>query len=509
MRGSTAYAERLGDEAAARLARRFAELVGVAATEHGGRVVELRGDEAMAAFSSARAAVRAAVAAQQRCRGGGGGEPLPLGVGIGLDAGEAVAVDDGYRARALNVAARLCSVAASGEILATDTVCRLAGPIDEAGYSRARQVRAKGVSEALVVRVVEPNVPLPAGPSPPRRLHRRGRAGGRWIAVAAALAVAVIALAVVVLSGRGGHTVRLLPNSIAEIDPAVVRPVGDVRLSSAPGELAVGGRYVWAAEPRSDSVSRIDIRTRATRDVGVGIAPGTIAVGLGEVWAYDAGAGVIAEIDPAFAAAPNPIRLPACRPLRCVSGGLAMGDRGLWVGRSYNGAGSATNPGVVWKLGVDGRRAATIPRMPADRLAVTPHAVWAYGQNGFKVVEADIASGAHHSTSLAVAAVYNQPGMTFAFGHAWVVSPTGSYLAEIAPAEDGGGLPPTLPIPTDAYDVAHDGRWLWITTESGEILKVDPYRRRVVGRYRLGYEASGVAVADGKVWVSLGPRTTR
>ena len=44
---------------------------------------------------------------------------LPLAVGIGLDAGEAVRVGDGYRGGALNLAARLCSLAGPGEVLAS------------------------------------------------------------------------------------------------------------------------------------------------------------------------------------------------------------------------------------------------------------------------------------------------------------------------------------------------------------------------------------------------------
>jgi hypothetical protein len=43
-------------------------------------------------------------------------------VGIGIDAGEAVPVEDGYRGAALNMAARLCSNAAAGQVLVTRTV---------------------------------------------------------------------------------------------------------------------------------------------------------------------------------------------------------------------------------------------------------------------------------------------------------------------------------------------------------------------------------------------------
>ena len=40
---------------------------------------------------------------------------MERGVGIGLDAGEAIPVSDGYRGGALNLAARLCSLAGPGQ----------------------------------------------------------------------------------------------------------------------------------------------------------------------------------------------------------------------------------------------------------------------------------------------------------------------------------------------------------------------------------------------------------
>src|SRR5439155_10269432 len=102
------------------LARMFATIAGEAVSAHGGKVIELRGDEALCVFESARSAVRGAVELQRRAREGAERDSaLPLGVGIGLDAGEAVATAGGYRGRALNVASRLCSLAKGGEILAS------------------------------------------------------------------------------------------------------------------------------------------------------------------------------------------------------------------------------------------------------------------------------------------------------------------------------------------------------------------------------------------------------
>ena len=66
VRGYTRYTQERGDEAAARLASAFADTVRLTVEELGGRLVELRGDEALVVFASPRQAIRTAVALQQR-----------------------------------------------------------------------------------------------------------------------------------------------------------------------------------------------------------------------------------------------------------------------------------------------------------------------------------------------------------------------------------------------------------------------------------------------------------
>src|SRR3954469_6609950 len=120
IRGYTRYTQGFGDVAAGALAEAFASIAEASVEEFGGQVVELRGDEVLAVFDSARQALKGAIHLQRRCR-----EELPLGVGVGLDAGEAVPARDGFRGAALNTAARLCSIATPGEVLATPTVVAL------------------------------------------------------------------------------------------------------------------------------------------------------------------------------------------------------------------------------------------------------------------------------------------------------------------------------------------------------------------------------------------------
>src|SRR4051812_31116402 len=91
IRGYTRYTQAFGDVAAGSLAETFASIAERCVDQFGGHVVELRGDEVLAVFDSARQALRGAVDLQRRCR-----EELPLGVGVGLEAGEAVPARDGF-----------------------------------------------------------------------------------------------------------------------------------------------------------------------------------------------------------------------------------------------------------------------------------------------------------------------------------------------------------------------------------------------------------------------------
>jgi len=161
IRGYTRFTSDHGDAAAARLARHFADIVADGVRAGAGDLVELRGDEALAAFSSARQAIRTAVELQAVLVAESGDPSLPLGVGIGLDAGEAVPVDGGFRGAALNRAARLCSQAGPGEVLASEGVVHLAGPVDGIEFVRRDPLELKGLLEPVVPVLIRPREPRP------------------------------------------------------------------------------------------------------------------------------------------------------------------------------------------------------------------------------------------------------------------------------------------------------------------------------------------------------------
>ncbi len=150
IRGWTSFTQSRGDEAAAALAGKFAGVAREGVEAYGGRLLELRGDEFMAVFTSARASFRAAVALQEVFVDETRLDPgLPLTVGMGLDAGEVVPVEGGYRGNALNRAARLCSLAKGGEALASDGVRHLAGLVDGIEVADWGTAEVKGMAEPV------------------------------------------------------------------------------------------------------------------------------------------------------------------------------------------------------------------------------------------------------------------------------------------------------------------------------------------------------------------------
>ncbi|HJX76444.1 MAG TPA: adenylate/guanylate cyclase domain-containing protein, partial [Gaiella sp.] len=151
IRGYSRYTDEFGAEAAAGLTARFVELVTEDVETHGGDVVEIRGDEALAVFTSARQAIRCAIALQARFDEEAAiDHDLPLRVGIGLDSGEAVALENGgFRGAALNVAARLCARAHGGEVIVTDATYRLAGRMEGLTFSDRGRVHLKNISDPI------------------------------------------------------------------------------------------------------------------------------------------------------------------------------------------------------------------------------------------------------------------------------------------------------------------------------------------------------------------------
>jgi class 3 adenylate cyclase len=139
--GSTALAERLGDEAWMNLLRGHDEVVRACVTEHGGHEVKHLGDGFMITFPSARRAVQCAAAVQRAVAT----MPEPVRVRIGLHAGDVIRDDEDFFGRSVIVASRIAGQACGGEVLVSAVVKELVAGSGNLRLDGGRDIELKGL----------------------------------------------------------------------------------------------------------------------------------------------------------------------------------------------------------------------------------------------------------------------------------------------------------------------------------------------------------------------------
>ena len=452
VRGYTAFTQERGDEGAARLAGRFAEVTRSVVEGHRGRVLELRGDEALVVFGSPRAAIRGAVALQRRFVEETIADPsLPLTVGIGLDAGEAVAIEGGYRGGALNVAARLCSHARAGEVLASREIVHLARRVDGIRLTERGEATMKGLDRPVHVVAVrsedrdaaEAIAPFVRSTPPPSSRYRR------WKVVGAAVAFAVLAAVIAVPLIAHGRS-EIEPNSIGLLDPASGEVTSTIELKERPGAVAASADAVWVTHPDARTITRIDPTDLEIRDtIPVGEDPTGIAVGFDTVWVLASGGPSVSRINPETGQAVG-------RPIAVGNGpaGIAVGEGSVWVTNRFDGTISRIDPD------------------PSEAVKSIP--------------------------------VGPEPGgIAVGFGSVWVGLAGSNTVVRVDPETNSvaqsigvGNAPGVLAVSANAVWVAN--------TLDDTVSRIDPDTSTVKGLVQVGDGPSGITVVDGIVWVANG-----
>jgi class 3 adenylate cyclase len=511
IRGYTTFTRQHGDEAASAVAAKFAGIVRSVMPEFDGELLELRGDEALCVFGSARQALRAAVGIQRRLRvPTPGGDPFPLGVGVGLDAGEAVPTEGGYRGSALNTAARLCGIAVGGQVLATERLVGLTGRVDGLRMGRSRSVQLKGLDAPERVVEVEPIAPLPA--PPPTASHRpSNRRRRQLLLLVVVLAGLVGAAGFLVTRGSGTATPRAsvtsAPRSLAVINPGQHRVVADIPLPAEPETLISGSGQVWVGSG-DQTITPVSLRSgRPGEPIGLGIDPASLTYGDGAVWIYDSLARV-AEVDAQHRSLIGPLHrfwhctanhflhpeLPSC----AGAGIVLVGDE-LWVGTAPlpYGAIDRLNSTTFKILGV-------INRVDVGGALLRGlGAVWSWGNVGRNVDQVSTQTRrVTQRTDLGVAATYTGGGIALGLGYAWIADgPTGSLFA-IAPGDRNYTYRYLLPHGLSGVTVTPDA--VWVGVSDGRVLKINPYSGKIEETYHLGHvNPVALTYAGGQIWVAL------
>jgi peptide/nickel transport system substrate-binding protein len=493
VRGYTLFTQERGDEAAAKLAAKFADITRDGVEARSGTLLELRGDEALCVFASAREAIRAALDLQQRFVEETLAQPeLPLTVGIGLDAGEAVEVQGGYRGGALNLAARLCGQARAGEILASREVTHLARRIDGARYEDRGTMTFKGLADPIaVVRVVpeegdaverlRPFMPPPPDAAPRSR---------RWGLVGAVVVVALITVAIPLL-GSDDEPVAIGTNSVARLDAGdgSVQLTGE--LGQRPGASAVGFGSLWVAQPDRGVVARLDLEDGSITDtIRVGTSPSGVAVGEGSVWVTNAGDGTVSRI--------NVETNEVSQLLRAGSSptGIAFGDGAVWVADSIGGALLRVDPVT------EAVESVPLAGLPAG-VAFTPEAVWV------SVVPNSVAriDPTDRSVVLTQLVGSGPTALVAAFGSIWVANHLDATVTRLEPST--GREEAKIPVGDGPSALVAAGGRLWVGVElEDEVVAIDPTANDVEQTVPVGGSAASLASDEDGVWLAVGTSAT-
>lgn len=365
--------------------------------------------------------------------------------------------------------------------------------------------RTEASSESLVSR------------PPRRRSPMRGRVVAGVAAVAAIGAAAGVGVAISRHGTSAQAQVSPLPaNAVAALDPDDLRTRFAVRLGGRPAGLAVGRDEAWIGSPDSDTLVRLDLRSRTLRRFGIGVAPGAIAVGAGNVWIVDEGQRRLVQLDIDSPSVARDIAVPVFEGLDPIRG-VTVAARAAWYAQS-------TTP-VVHRVGPIRNAPTKTVRLAAPDSYVDEAGRGAIGSDGESVwasyeLVTGYAVGAGGGEPVAyvaridpgkakVVARTRLPGTPTAIAvdenAVWIAvqdddrvwrldARTGTPEREVAVA--GGPI---------AIAVGQGAVWV-LTARTNDLLRIDPETAEVTQRADLGARPVAVTTGAGLVWVAVAGR---
>jgi peptide/nickel transport system substrate-binding protein len=501
IRGYSSFASVHGPESTSALAARFGAIASDVIPDFDGEILQIVGDEVLAAFESPRQAVRAAVAFQAALLAATKSDPsLPLPAGVGLDVGEAAISATGWSANAINTAARLCSICLGGDILATREVAHIAQAIDHVSYGERPAVSVKGIPRPVEhVRIfaqdndaalgfrtlgIAAAAVAPKHPEPEKPRKRR------WIVLAAAAVVVAGAGTVTAVSLGGSHNSEpLIANSLASFDAASGDNQLSVVLPEHPVDVAVGPDHsIWITSASTGQVSRYVPATDTTTQITVGGEPSGVCVAPdGSVWVANSADGTVSRINP---------------------------NSGTVVGTVAVGAGPSALVATTDSVWVANTLGASVSRIAISTSNVTstidvgdePDGITT---GGGSIWVADEGDGTVRRLSAMTGAVAQSPiavgrgptGMAYGDGAVWVANRLDGTLSRIDAAS---GQVTTIPVGSGPYDVAVSPTRVWVSLQyDSQIAVIDPAREVVTNRISTGSAPLGLEYAHNRLWAAI------
>jgi YVTN family beta-propeller protein len=319
----------------------------------------------------------------------------------------------------------------------------------------------------------------------------RPRVGSRWVAL---LAVPVALVAVGGLAFRallGGDERAAAPRTATagRVDGQIAVP-----LPGGPhvGKLSFGAGSLWLRKGGDDEVLRIDPRTnRIVARIRVGFAyDNGIDVRGRDVWVTNGEEGSVSKIS----AAGN--RVLATVPVGKYPLGIAATTNAVWVANLNSGSVSRISPRLD-------RVVETVPISTPNQeagpkaLAVAGGMVWVADAYAGAIVRVDARRNRRVETIGGTGPACG--GMAAWGGSVWIASACDQAKVTRVDVRTAR-VTAVIRVPGVALDVAGGFGSIWVTTDRGLLLRIDPTTNRIAAKLRLG-DAASMTTGGRFAWV--------
>lgn len=331
----------------------------------------------------------------------------------------------------------------------------------------------------------------------------RSRSRGPRRLVVAALGAAALAAAAMAFLLRGGDVApTVVPDSLVKVDLESGKVVDVVPVGRIPGDIAIVGRYVFAASEGDGTLTRVDTRTGAVVRSGKYDASGGLAAeGAKRVWVASVGRGQVTLVDAALLLVDPAGRLSSRRvplPRDATGTSLAVGGGALWIA-AHTAAGGVVERWRLHPLGL--QRTYRLGRYDyGNSVRFGYGAAWiALGAPADALLRIDARSG--RARRIPVGRFSDD--VAVGFGSVWVAEKEDDTVRRIDPVT--GRTRRVIAVGHRPFAVAVDQGSVWVTSEcDGTVSRVDPATNRVIRTIGLAYHPQWLAVRGGFAWVGLG-----
>jgi DNA-binding SARP family transcriptional activator len=339
----------------------------------------------------------------------------------------------------------------------------------------------------------------PARPAVTRATAHSSRRG-RLVLLASVGAVVVAGLVAGILVAITGSTTPVVAtkNSLAAIDAHDNKVVDVIPIGDTPRGVAVGGGHVWTANAGEGTVSMVDPRElHVVRTIGVAAAATDLVVAYGQVWVAGGGDNKLVRLD---ARSGGVLETKEISPdLSASAYAITAGDGAIWV----------ASGDTIYKVDpatqrFDGKR--RYLGNGVNDVAVEGGSVWLV-TSAQDVIRFG-AAGMDQRANVALGAI--PVSLAIAGGSVWIgaENPTGPGAAILRMDERTARVNQTIVLGGTGYppsvDVASGVDAIWVAFyDKGEVERIDPTTGAVVARIRVGGHPSGIAVGEGRVWVTV------